>query len=337
VPLQGNDGVPSGIVPNAPFGVWGDSGTGGGGIGGGNGVIGTSSNYSGVAGQTASQSNFAAGVYGGGHIGVAGVTPNATTAPAGSVGVYGTGSNGQNLGGIGVEGVSDSSTGVRGISKTGAGVFGESTDGYNFGVIGLGANAGVAAFNPNNQHAAYLASDCCAAWLTGDVVVTGKFFKGGGGFQIDHPLEPSTKFLAHSFVESNEMKNIYDGIAAIDARGEAVIVLPRWFEALNSDFRYQLTAVGKPSPNLHVAEEVRNNRFKIGGAIAGEKVSWTVTGIRRDAWAQANGLSVEEEKGGLESGKYLHPELHGAGNEQSIGRLRHPHTNAITGRAVGDG
>ena len=50
------------------------------------------------------------------------------------------------------------------------------------------------------------------------------------------------------------MKNIYDGIAILDANGEAEIEFPDWFSALNKDFRYQLTAVGAPGPNLHIAE-----------------------------------------------------------------------------------
>jgi hypothetical protein len=29
-----------------------------------------------------------------------------------------------------------------------------------------------------------------------------------------------------------------------------------WFGALNKDFRYQLTAIGAPGPNLHIAEEI---------------------------------------------------------------------------------
>jgi hypothetical protein len=31
---------------------------------------------------------------------------------------------------------------------------------------------------------------------------------------------------------------------------------PDWFSALNKDFRYQLTAIGAPGPNLYIAEEI---------------------------------------------------------------------------------
>ena len=41
------------------------------------------------------------------------------------------------------------------------------------------------------------------------------------------------------------------------------------------------------------------------------KVSWQVTGIRRDAWAEAHRIPVEEDKPESERGHYLHPEAFG--------------------------
>ena len=46
------------------------------------------------------------------------------------------------------------------------------------------------------------------------------------------------------------MKNVYDGVINLDNKGEAVIELPDWFTALNKEYRYQLTAIGAPGPNL---------------------------------------------------------------------------------------
>jgi hypothetical protein len=86
--------------------------------------------------------------------------------------------------GMAVNASSRSGIGVLGSSESNFGVLGQCV-GNNFGVVGRAPNAGVAAFNPNNNHAAYLASDCCAAWFTGDVSVTGTLVKGGGGFRID--------------------------------------------------------------------------------------------------------------------------------------------------------
>ena len=81
------------------------------------------------------------------------------------------------------------------------------------------------------------------------------------------------------------MLNIYNGNITTDQNGLATVELPNYFEALNRDFRYQLTSIGGPAPNLHIAREVSNNRFNIAGGISKMKVSWQVTGIRKDPWA----------------------------------------------------
>ena len=145
--------------------------------------------------------------------------------------------------------------------------------------------------------------------LNGNVNVNGTLSKSAGGFTIDHPLDPANKYLVHSFVESPDMMNMYNGVVTLDGSGEAWVSLPDWFEALNKEFRYQLTAIGAPSPNLHVATEVSKNRFKIGGGKSGGKVSWQVTGIRHDAYAEAHRMKVEVAKTKEDRGFYLHPDL----------------------------
>ncbi|MCK4975758.1 MAG: hypothetical protein KAS36_02360, partial [Anaerolineales bacterium] len=156
-----------------------------------------------------------------------------------------------------------------------------------------------------------LSADRRAATFNGDVLVTGYLTKQGGGFKIDHPLDPQNQYLNHSFVEAPDMMNIYNGNVILDANGEAWVELPDWFEALNQDFRYQLTAIGGPGPGLYIAEEIQDNRFKIAGGEAGLKVSWQVTGIRHDPFAEANRLPVEEQKPAEERGTYLDPEVYG--------------------------
>jgi hypothetical protein len=163
-----------------------------------------------------------------------------------------------------------------------------------------------------------------AALLNGEVDVIGTLTKSAGAFKIDHPLDPANKYLTHSFVESPDMMNIYNGTVVLDNNGEAWISLPDWFEALNRDFRYQLTAIGAPGPNLYVAVEVSGNRFKIAGGQPGGKVSWQVTGIRHDAYADAHRLALEEDKPEEDRGYYLHPELHGQPAEKSIFLKRLP-------------
>jgi len=158
-----------------------------------------------------------------------------------------------------------------------------------------------------------------AGYFQGNVLITGNLAKSTGSFQIDHPLDPANKYLYHSFVESPDMMNIYNGVATLDVRGAVWITLPEYFEALNQEFRYQLTSIGRPQPSLYVAREISGNRFRISGGKAGGKVSWQVTGIRHDAYADAHRIQVEVEKPPQEQGHYLHPELFGAPAEQAIG------------------
>jgi hypothetical protein len=86
--------------------------------------------------------------------------------------------------------------------------------------------------------------------------------------------------------------------------------------------RYQLTAVGAPGPNLYVAQEIANNRFQIAGGAAGGKVSWQVTGIRHDAFAQAHPIIPEVVKSGGERGKYLYPVENGKPKSMGIDESR---------------
>jgi len=131
--------------------------------------------------------------------------------------------------------------------------------------------------------------------VNGNLAVNGFLSKTGGSFRIDHPLDPAHKYLQHSFVESPDMKNIYDGVVILDRKGRAEVTLPNYFEALNEDFRYQLTCIGRPAL-VYVSREIKGNSFVIAGGRPGMRVSWQVTGIRHDAYANAHRIVVEEEK-----------------------------------------
>ncbi|HEX2897023.1 MAG TPA: hypothetical protein VHP63_03125 [candidate division Zixibacteria bacterium] len=156
-------------------------------------------------------------------------------------------------------------------------------------------------------------------WLdNGNVNVVNTLSKGGGAFRIDHPLDPENKILQHSFVESPDMMNVYNGIVVLDANGEATIEMPNYFEALNRDFRYQLTCLGEFAP-VFVKSKISGNKFSISGGKPGMEVSWQVTGIRHDKWADANRIQVEIDKDSRESGKYIHPEAFGLSTEKAIG------------------
>ena len=155
-------------------------------------------------------------------------------------------------------------------------------------------------------------------FFAGNLNVKGTLTKGGGSFKIDHPLDPANKYPSHSFVESPDMMNVYNGVVVLDAHGSAWVMLPDYFEALNRDFRYQLTAIGVPGPNLYIAKKVSGNCFKIAGGKPHGEVSWQVTGIRQDAYANAYRIPTEEEKPAAEQGYYLHPEVFGQPASKSI-------------------
>jgi hypothetical protein len=159
-----------------------------------------------------------------------------------------------------------------------------------------------------------------AGWFSGNVQCNGTMYKTAGSFKIDHPLDPENKYLLHSFVESPDMMNVYNGNVVLDAAGEAWVELPDWFEALNADFRYQLTCIGGFAP-VFIADKIEGNRFRIAGGDPGMEVSWMVTGVRRDPYAEAHRIRVEEEKPAYERGKYLHPELYGQPRSSEIDGL----------------
>ena len=162
-----------------------------------------------------------------------------------------------------------------------------------------------------------------AGYFEGDVDVVGALSKTSGSFKIDHPLDPANKYLYHSFVESPDMMNIYNGNAVTDGGGAAIVSMPVWFEALNTEFRYQLTTIGQPA-QAWVASEIANHAFTIKTDRPNVKVSWQVTGVRQDAWANAHRIQVEVDKVPADQGHYLHPELFGHEGEASIGQMHHP-------------
>jgi hypothetical protein len=267
--------------------------------GGGYGVYGTSSNGTGVYGNAAIE--YGNGVYG-----------NASGGRCN--GVYGTSPADE---GAGVRGYASGGFGT-GVSASASGEDGIGVFGY---AEGTGDSYGVYASSENSY----------ALYVDGTSDFTGAISKPGGSFKIDHPVDPADKYLYHSFVESPDMKNVYDGTVALDAKGEARVELPDWFEALNRDYRYQLTAIGSSAPELHISREVKDGTFSIAGGKENQKVSWQVTGIRQDAWANANRIPVEVDKKNEDHGRYLHPELFGGEAITALAKAReHTHRGRHT-------
>ncbi|SRR6266508_1589323 len=206
--------------------------------------------------------------------------------------------------------------GIRGGSSQGRGVVGTCNSGPEIsaaGVVGYAfttnGNGVIASANLGPRAYALWAesSSGLAGLFDGHVQVNGQVFKSGGGFIIDHPVDPENKYLRHSFVESPDALNVYSGNATTDEDGNATVALPEYFEELNEGFHYQLTVIGEFAHAV-VAEEVKDNQFAIKTDRPNVRVSWQVTGVRKDAFAKMAGMKIEEEKPPEERGTYLHPE-----------------------------
>lgn len=170
----------------------------------------------------------------------------------------------------------------------------------HIGVSGYSAPAagwGIGVFGQGNWYGVYAQGNLGAT--------------GTKTFIIDHPADPENKMLKHFSVESNEVLNLYRGVVTLNANGQAVVELPDYFDMINTNFSYQLTAIGTPQ-QPYVLSEIAGNSFGVAGA-PNTKVSWTVYADRNDLYLQQNpqeGIDVVQ-KTGERQGKYISPELYG--------------------------
>jgi hypothetical protein len=271
-------------------------------------------------------SNYGVGVQGIGYNGVNNQDANTTFGVGNQdLGMYGSantaGVMGASVGGIGVVGYNKNASfaattgigntyGVYGNSQT---VGGATVPSVRYGVYGFASGA-------TTNYAGY---------FSGNVQITGSIAKGSGTFKIDHPLDPENKYLYHSFVESPDMMNIYNGNITTDANGYATVTMPDYFNALNKDFRYQLTVIGTFAQAI-VAEEVNGNQFVIRTSEPNVKVSWQVTGVRQDKYANAHRVVPEVEKEPEAKGYYLHAEEWGKPATKSMDRITLPQSAPLS-------
>jgi trimeric autotransporter adhesin len=322
---------------NAVSGGSGVLATGGNGKFGGIGVeakggTGSLNNTSGGTGVLGTGGNANGSVNGGtGVRGVGGMSP----VGLGGTGVSAGGANGELLGGFGLDasgGRSNGGTGGPGIRSFGGGggFSGSAIGNGGDGVLAIGGEAngagktggdGIVASGGQGMDGA---TPGRAGVFNGDVQVNGALnVTGTKNFKIDHPLDPANKYLYHAAIESSEILNVYSGNVKTNKKGEAIVILPDWFEALNKDFRYQLTVIGQFAQAI-VAEKIKGHQFRIKTSAANVEVSWQVTGIRSDAATRQLTFKVEEEKPLHERGTYLSPEAYGEPKEKGIKWARNP-------------
>jgi trimeric autotransporter adhesin len=242
------------------------------------------------------------------------VTQSSTGNGISGTGTSGNGVVGNSTSGSGVVGNSTNFRGVVGNSTVKAAVAGISTGGNGVGGVTCSSCTGPAAvFGMGKLAGAFMGN----VGVTGTLSVTGL-----KAFHIDHPLDPANKYLNHFAIESSESLNTYSGNVTTDSSGTATVKLPDYFEALNTDYRYQLTILGQFAQAI-IFKEIENNRFVIKTDKPSVKVSWQVTGVRSDAFVKKYPVPVEEDKPEQERGYYLKPELFGQPEERSIAWLYH--------------
>ncbi len=236
-------------------------------------------------------------------IGAFGGAPSGQTDANGSAGIYA----------VGGDGVGNAQADFAG---DGGEFFGGFTPESSAGAAGYGiyATGGVGGVG--------VAAD--AGYFDGNIEVTGTVFGSVKDFKIDDPLDPANKYLVHTSVESSEMVNIYSGNVTTDELGLATVTMPDWFQAENTDFRYQLTVVDERFAQAVISKKVANNQFTIHTNATNVQVSWQITAVRQDAYAKAHPVVVEQEKPASERGFYQNPELFGQPKEKQTEWARRP-------------
>jgi len=286
---------------------------------------------------------------------VATITEGAGGSFTGYHGVYGNGSNSSS--GVGVVGVGNNGNTYHTNSDGSGGAFTgyhgsfsyatESSDGT--GVIGVGNN-GSYYLSSNGSGGAFTGNLIgMAGWSTGSngYGVYGRAMNGGYGlfasgdfaatgsksFIIDDPLDPANKMLKHYCIESPEVLNMYRGNTILNEEGESVVSLPDYFTLININFSYNLTAIGKPAPEIYIKKEIdTKGKFTIGGGKPGQKISWVVYAERNDRYMQHYPESkkvVVDKK--LNRGKYLQPELYNQPASKGIFSIKDLNDKSLKG------
>jgi hypothetical protein len=332
----GSDGTAvKGVATNGGYakGVWGVSDTGYGGFFEAPGSVGFGVYASGgeFGVRATSPSSTGVGVYGA-HTSSTGTAPGVEGDTSsqdlnGPTGVLGRDTASTLIyPGAGVRGISTNGEGVVGTTSAGDGVDGESVSGS--GVLGSSANdLGVYGYSLNNIGVQGTTSNSSsyAGSFKGNVLITGTCTgcTGPSALHIDDPLDPAHKYLQHSSVASSQQLDVYSGNVTTNGKGFATVTMPRWFQALNRSFRYQLTSLSGLQ-QVAVAKEMHDDRFIVQSQRPHSKVSWQVTAVRHDRYANANRTRVIVPKSKADQGKYVHPEAYGKPRSEGIGYQKPP-------------
>lgn len=276
--VQGFASASSGVT----YGVWGES---------------ASPSGQGVFGVATSVNGFNYGTIGETHsIDGRGVYGLATATSGFTYGVVG---RSQSASGQGVYGVVSSPTGLT------YGVVGETYSADGRAIYGLANSATGVSYGVWGQSNS---ANGFAVWAQGRTGASGT-----KSFRIDHPFDPTNKYLLHYSSEGPEPLNVYSGTARTDGSGSLTVKLPDYFEEINRDPRIQLT-VDDSSDDfvlVKVVGGVKDGEFRIRTSKPNIKVYWEVKAVRNDLWVRHYGAPIEIDKQGSEKGTYQNPELYG--------------------------
>lgn len=124
--------------------------------------------------------------------------------------------------------------------------------------------------------------------VNGNLTISGSLSKGSGTFKIDHPLQPDTHHLVHSFIEGPRCDLLYRGTVQLDA-GDARVNLDTashmtegTFEALS---RHAQCFTTNETGWARVRGMIIGNKLRIESKnlTSADTVSWLVIAERRDA------------------------------------------------------
>lgn len=159
-----------------------------------------------------------------------------------------------------------------------------------------GSNYEIRAFNDAGT---YLFSPMIITRSSGDVAFAGTVSKGGGSFDIDHPLDPENRDLIHSFIEGPRADLIYRGRVQLED-GQAVVdidlashMTPGTFAALTKHAQAQVFIQNEGPGWSAVRGQLSGGTLTIEAQNNGsqDRVSWLVIAERNDAFYLACGLT----------------------------------------------
>lgn len=208
----------------------------------------------------------------------------------------------------------NSNTGIV-VTSQGDGIVARANGENNNGIVGIARNGG-------SPYAIWGQGDGdWAGYFSGNVRITGELDQGLAAVKMDDPRAPTERYINQASVVGGEMLTLYNGNATTDAKGEAVVKMPNYVEAIAKDFRYQLTPIGQFAQAI-VAKELSGGEFVIRTDKPFVKVSWQLSGVRSDPSALASRYKAVEDKTGDAKGTYMNPQAFGQSKSLGVDAKR---------------